>query len=140
MERKLTLVSVTVAVGLALVFLPGCQPKKTAEVKSPDVVATTDKLIDDIPPDSAANPPPVIPNRDNVPYTPPPSAPDRPTRLVPNNVAVAPGQTYTVQAKDTLSSICRKLYGDTKKVHELAKLNNLTDPNKLKVGQVLKLP
>lgn len=140
MERKLTLVWVTVAVGLALVFLPGCPPKKNADVKPSDTLTTNDKLIDDIPPDSATAPPPAIPPRDNVPYTPPPPPPDRPVRLVPNNAVGAPGQTYTVQPKDSLSSICRKLYGDTKKVHDLAKLNNLADPNKLKVGQVLKLP
>ena len=138
MERKLTLLSVTVAVGLALVFLPGCPPKKNADAKPSDTLTTNDKLIDDIPQESATAPPPVIPPRDNFPYTSPPPS-DKPTKLVAGPPPTA-GQTYTVQAKDSLSSICRKLYGDTKKVHELAKLNNLSDPNKLKVGQVLKLP
>lgn len=46
-------------------------------------------------------------------------------------------RTYTVQSGDTLSSIASK-YGTTTKV--LQDLNNISDPRKLHIGQVLKVP
>lgn len=47
------------------------------------------------------------------------------------------GTTYTVKAGDTLTAIAKK-YGTT--VNELVKLNGLKDPDRLAVGQILKLP
>lgn len=44
--------------------------------------------------------------------------------------------TYTVQAGDTLSGIASK-YGTT--YQELAALNGISDPNVIRVGQVLKV-
>lgn len=46
------------------------------------------------------------------------------------------GDTYTVQKGDTLSAIARK-YGTS--VQALASLNGIADPNKINVGQVLKI-
>ena len=46
------------------------------------------------------------------------------------------GDTYTVQAGDTLSGIAAK-YGTT--YQELAALNGIADPNIIHVGQVLKV-
>ncbi len=53
--------------------------------------------------------------------------------------AASSGGTYTVKRGDTLSSIARryKVKGGWK---ALAKLNGLSNPNRLKVGQVLRLP
>ncbi|QNU67820.1 LysM peptidoglycan-binding domain-containing protein [Ruminiclostridium herbifermentans] len=45
--------------------------------------------------------------------------------------------TYTVKSGDTLSALAKK-YGTT--VAELAKLNNITNVNKISVGQKLKIP
>ena len=45
--------------------------------------------------------------------------------------------SYTVKAGDTLSDIAKK-YGTT--YQELARINGIADPNKIRVGQVLKLP
>ncbi len=45
-------------------------------------------------------------------------------------------EEYTVQSGDTLSAIAKK-YGTT--VEELAKLNDITDVNKIATGQILKL-
>ncbi|MFB7738233.1 peptidoglycan-binding protein [Streptomyces sp. NPDC056112] len=50
---------------------------------------------------------------------------------------VSGGTTYTVKSGDTLTSIA-KACGTT--VDELVKANGLKDPNRLAVGQVLKLP
>ncbi len=59
--------------------------------------------------------------------------------------AIAPppeARTYTVQAGDTLSKIAKQFYGDAgvyMKVFEANK-DQLSDPNKIKVGQVLRIP
>lgn len=45
--------------------------------------------------------------------------------------------TYTVRAGDSLSAIARRL---GLPLHLLIEVNNITDPNKVKVGQVLTLP
>ena len=52
------------------------------------------------------------------------------------------GSTYTVQAGDTLSGIARKHLGDANaymKIYE-ANRDQLSDPDKIKPGQVLKMP
>jgi len=46
-------------------------------------------------------------------------------------------ETYTVRPGDTLYGISLKL---NVSMEELAKLNGITDPNQIKVGQVLKVP
>lgn len=48
-------------------------------------------------------------------------------------------KSHTVKAGDTLWSIAKKHLGDGAKASELAKLNNLPNPNSIKVGQVIKL-
>ena len=51
-------------------------------------------------------------------------------------------KTYTVKAGDTLSGIAKEHLGnagDYKKIFELNK-DQLTDPDKIKPGQVLKIP
>lgn len=49
-------------------------------------------------------------------------------------------RSYTVKRGDTLSKIAASQLGSYKRASEIAKLNNLRDPNSLKVGQVLRLP
>lgn len=49
-------------------------------------------------------------------------------------------KTYTVKAGDTLSGIAARFYGDANDWHKIAKANNIRDPRKLRIGQVLKLP
>lgn len=48
-------------------------------------------------------------------------------------------EEYIVQQGDNLISIALKVYGDDTKAKELMKKNNITNPNFLKVGQILKL-
>jgi LysM repeat protein len=48
-----------------------------------------------------------------------------------------PGRTYTVKAGDTLSGIASR-FGTTARI--LVDLNNITNANQIRVGQVLKLP
>lgn len=48
--------------------------------------------------------------------------------------------TYTVKKGDTLSKIAKALLGKSSRYPEIAKLNNLSNPNKISIGQVLKIP
>jgi len=47
---------------------------------------------------------------------------------------------YKVAAGDTLSAISQRLLGDPRRYNEIAKANNITDPNKISVGQQLIIP
>jgi len=51
-------------------------------------------------------------------------------------------RTYTVQAGDTLSKIAKQFLGDANAYNDIFKLNRdqLSDPDKIKPGQVLKIP
>lgn len=48
-------------------------------------------------------------------------------------------KTYTVKAGDTLSTIAKKMLGNANKFNELAKKNNISNPNLIQIGQVLQL-
>ena len=50
--------------------------------------------------------------------------------------------TYTVKAGDTLSKISKQFYGDANKYAKIfdANRDQLNDPDKIKPGQVLKIP
>ena len=52
------------------------------------------------------------------------------------------GQTYTVQAGDTLSAISKRFLGDANAYMDIFNINRdqLSDPDKIKPGQVLKIP
>jgi nucleoid-associated protein YgaU len=51
-------------------------------------------------------------------------------------------RTHTVQAGDTLSAIAKKYYGNANDYMEIYNANRdqLSDPNKISPGQVLKIP
>jgi LysM repeat protein len=53
---------------------------------------------------------------------------------------IAPPRTYTVQPGDTLGGIARIAYGSAAKYPLIAEANNITDPRRLWVGQVLVIP
>ena len=52
------------------------------------------------------------------------------------------GSTYTVKAGDTLSGIAKQFYGHANDYMDIFNANKdqLTDPDKIKPGQVLKIP
>lgn len=56
--------------------------------------------------------------------------------------AAAGGRTYTVKAGDTLSAIAKQHLGDANKYMKIYEANRdqLSDPDKIKPGQVLKIP
>jgi len=49
-------------------------------------------------------------------------------------------QTYTVVKGDTLSSICRRFYGDASLYNKLARYNSIANPNLIYAGQQIRLP
>jgi nucleoid-associated protein YgaU len=56
--------------------------------------------------------------------------------------AAAAGRTYTVKSGDTLSKIAKEHLGDANAYMKIFNANKdqLTDPDKIKPGQVLKIP
>jgi nucleoid-associated protein YgaU len=56
--------------------------------------------------------------------------------------SVQPGTEYTVRSGDSLSKIAKQFYGDAKLYPKIFEANRdkLKDPDKIQVGQVLKLP
>jgi len=56
--------------------------------------------------------------------------------------AATTGKTYTVKAGDTLGAIAKEHLGNASAYTQIFELNKdqLTDPNKIKPGQVLRLP
>ena len=58
-----------------------------------------------------------------------------------HEITVAQGdQDYTVKPGDNLSKISRLFYGDASQYPKIVKANNLADPDKIKVGQSLRIP
>ena len=62
--------------------------------------------------------------------------------LVPPKPAAPAAKTYKVQPGDTLSKIAKQFYGNANAYMQIFEANKdkLTDPNKIQVGQVLKIP
>jgi hypothetical protein len=48
--------------------------------------------------------------------------------------------TYTIQSGDTLGKIAKRLYGDARKYPVIQRANNISDPGRIWVGQVLVIP
>ena len=72
------------------------------------------------------------------------NAPAKSQPAAPPPAASSPqaSDTYTVQAGDTLSAIAKKLLGNANAYMEIFNANKdqLSDPDKIKPGQVLKIP
>ena len=58
------------------------------------------------------------------------------------DINVQSGLTYTVVSGDTLSKIAKRFYGDANSYQRIFQANTdqLKDPDKINVGQVIKLP
>ncbi len=67
--------------------------------------------------------------------TAPDTTPDETTDVVGTE-----GTTYTVKSGDMLMVIAKKFYGDENKYKLIMDANGITDPNKIAVGQTLKIP
>ena len=60
------------------------------------------------------------------------------TQAVPENVAEP--VSYTIKEGDTLIGIALRTYGSEKKVSEICSLNQITNPDDIKIGQKILLP
>ena len=56
------------------------------------------------------------------------------------DINVQSGLTYKVVAGDTLSKIAKRFYGDPNHYHQIAAANGIANPDRIDVGQELKLP
>jgi len=56
------------------------------------------------------------------------------------DVNVQSGLSYTVKSGDTLSKIAKRFYGDANHYHQIAAANGIDNPDRINVGQELKLP
>lgn len=68
-----------------------------------------------------------------------------PAKAAAERKAATPGKppaarTYTVVRGDTLSKIAQRFLGSYKRYPEIARLNGIRDPNRIRAGQVLRLP
>ncbi len=90
----------------------------------------------------AANPIPPIP-ADPVPTSfpvPPPPAKQPPPKDPAPGIAERPATTHTIASGETFSSLAAKLYGDQKYWVAISQANPLIDPERLRVGQEIRLP
>jgi putative chitinase len=62
-----------------------------------------------------------------------------PTQIVPQEMVIK-GNSYIIQKGDSLWDIAIRAYGDGYKWVEIAKANNLSNPDIINIGNVLKLP
>ena len=62
--------------------------------------------------------------------------------MAPPKPAAPEAKTYTVQPGDTLSKIAKQFYGNANTYMKIFEANKdqLSDPNKIQIGQVLKIP
>ena len=81
--------------------------------------------------------PPAAPPKGDAPHVTNDVPPPNPAPTAP---PPASERTYTVKSGDTLSDIAKRELGATSRAQEIADLNGVTDPTRLKAGQVLKLP
>ena len=95
---------------------------------APVVAASTPSPLPTVPPPTPTSVPPSPTPALTLPATgtPPPTAQPKPTF-----------RTYTVRSGDTLSGIASRFHTT---VSAIAALNNISDPSKLRVGQVLRIP
>ena len=49
-------------------------------------------------------------------------------------------QTYTIVAGDNLSKVSKLFYGNANKYEAIAKANGMENPDKIQVGQTIKIP
>lgn len=57
-----------------------------------------------------------------------------------HNLTVGSGTLYVVKSGDNLSKISKSFYGNPNEYMTIAKANAISDPDKIKAGQELKIP
>jgi nucleoid-associated protein YgaU len=57
-----------------------------------------------------------------------------------HEITVGSGTMYIVKSGDTLSKISKNYYGDANQYNKIAQANNISNPDKIQVGQELRIP
>jgi nucleoid-associated protein YgaU len=57
-----------------------------------------------------------------------------------HNISVGSGTMYVVKSGDNLSNISKSFYGSPNEYAKIAQANNISNPDKIQVGQQLKIP
>jgi nucleoid-associated protein YgaU len=57
-----------------------------------------------------------------------------------HNITVQDQATYVIKPGDNLTSISQHFYGAASQFAKISQANNISDPDKIKVGQTLKIP
>jgi nucleoid-associated protein YgaU len=57
-----------------------------------------------------------------------------------HNITVGSGTMYVVKSGDNLSNISQTFYGNPNEYTMIAQANNISNPDKIQVGQQLKIP
>jgi nucleoid-associated protein YgaU len=57
-----------------------------------------------------------------------------------HDITVGSGTMYVVKSGDNLSNISKSFYGNPNEYNKIVQANSLSDPDKIKVGQQLKIP
>ena len=66
--------------------------------------------------------------------------PDPGVGLAPGDAKALPYRFHDVRSGESLTSICRRYYGDISLLEELARFNGMEDPNSLGAGRRLRIP
>lgn len=105
--------------------------------------------FDDAPPDeppevavvpSPTPAPPPAPVQPQPRPTPQPTPPPTPQPAPPPLVTPPEFEEYTIREGDTFATIARRRYGRADLADAIARANPLMDPNRLRVGRVIRLP
>lgn len=135
-QAVLAVAMIGAAAALLLARLGSPSGGVTGQSAGPSTLPGASGIAEASPSVAASASPSLVPSPSNEPSTPasaPPSAPPTPSP----SAGQGAGETYTVQAGDTLSGIAAR-FGTT--VKKLSALNGITDPSLIHTGQVLKLP
>lgn len=125
-------------------------PAAVTEEKPEPPAATAPEVATEEPPVELSEPPAAPTAAEEPPESPDlaATAPEPPPSLTAEESAAAvetpaatgaPG-TYTIARGDTLGEIASRLYGDATRWRVIARANPGLDPNRLLIGQVIKLP
>jgi nucleoid-associated protein YgaU len=57
-----------------------------------------------------------------------------------HEITVGSGTMYVVKSGDNLSNISKNFYGNPNEYKKIAQANNISNPDKIQVGQQLKIP
>lgn len=57
-----------------------------------------------------------------------------------HNITVGSGALYVVKSGDDLSKISKSFYGSPNQYNKIVQANGISDPDKIRVGQELKIP